>query len=223
MRGTGLWWRCKLYTPGKWTAAQLNVMALLGFTMLSLGSPIQHLNQLSYLRTSNRYCMWMNLQRGLKGGVTLPRNWSPMDTQICTFGISLRNFLACQRFSKGAAEGTYSCVHRGSILQQCDTTWNLWHAKRFLRELPKGHICVSLRDQFRHSVRHVLRCPHDRSKVPNFCIRVSIGFQLLDSGTPALRNIPATAPVNVERVLVGFLFNLFLFMNGEATLSRVYV
>ena len=28
MRGTGLWWHCKLYTAGKWIAVQLNVIAV---------------------------------------------------------------------------------------------------------------------------------------------------------------------------------------------------
>ena len=28
MRGTGLWWCCKLYTVGKWIAAHLSVMAM---------------------------------------------------------------------------------------------------------------------------------------------------------------------------------------------------
>ena len=31
MRGTGLWWYCKLYTAAKWIAAQLNVIAVTGF------------------------------------------------------------------------------------------------------------------------------------------------------------------------------------------------
>ena len=61
MRGTGLWWRCKLYTVGKQIAAQLYVMAVTGFAPLSPGLPTQRLNQLNYLphtltdRKVNRY------------------------------------------------------------------------------------------------------------------------------------------------------------------------
>ena len=40
MRGTGLWWRCKLYTVGKWIAAQLNVIAL---TKIFVPCPQDHL------------------------------------------------------------------------------------------------------------------------------------------------------------------------------------
>ena len=39
MRGTGFWWRCKLYTLWKWIAAQLNVMVVMGFVPLSPRSP----------------------------------------------------------------------------------------------------------------------------------------------------------------------------------------
>ena len=52
MGGTGLWWCCKLYTAGKWIAAQLNVMAVIGFVPMFPGSPpTQRFNQLSYLPT----------------------------------------------------------------------------------------------------------------------------------------------------------------------------
>ena len=42
-----------VYTAGKWIAAQLNVLAVIGFVPLSPGSPTQCLNQLSYLPTQN--------------------------------------------------------------------------------------------------------------------------------------------------------------------------
>ena len=49
VRGTGLWWRCKWYTVQTWIAAQSHIMAVTEFIRLSPGSPIQCLNQLSYL------------------------------------------------------------------------------------------------------------------------------------------------------------------------------
>ena len=52
MRGTGLWWCCKLYTVGKSTVTQLNDIALAWFVPLSPGSPSQCRNQLNYLPTS---------------------------------------------------------------------------------------------------------------------------------------------------------------------------
>ena len=42
---------CKFYTTRKLIAAQLNMMAVPGFIPLSPGSPIQGLNQMSYLTT----------------------------------------------------------------------------------------------------------------------------------------------------------------------------
>ena len=56
IRGTDLWSCCKLYTAGKSIAAQLNVMAMTGFTPLSWGSPTQCLNQMNYLPTSRVEC-----------------------------------------------------------------------------------------------------------------------------------------------------------------------
>ena len=48
MRGTGLWWCCKLYTTGTWIAAQLNVIALTLFIPLSPGSSSQCLHRLRW-------------------------------------------------------------------------------------------------------------------------------------------------------------------------------
>ena len=47
-------WHCRLYAAGKWSAAQLNVMVVMGFVPLSPGAPTQWLNQLSYLLTHPR-------------------------------------------------------------------------------------------------------------------------------------------------------------------------
>ena len=68
MRGTGIWWHCKIYTAGKWIAAQLNVMAVTWFVHLSPGSPTQCLNQVSYLPTLWNY----DSARRVAGEIQLP-------------------------------------------------------------------------------------------------------------------------------------------------------
>ena len=49
MSRADFWSRCKLFTAGKWIAAQLNVMGVTQFVPLSPGSPTLCLNQLSPL------------------------------------------------------------------------------------------------------------------------------------------------------------------------------
>ena len=52
---TGHLWCCKLFREGKWIAAQLNVMAVKGFILLSPRSPTQCHSQLSYIPTLSPY------------------------------------------------------------------------------------------------------------------------------------------------------------------------
>ena len=73
MRGTGRWWCCKLYTAGKWTAAQLYVMAVTGFITrvtkpTELSSHTQHYKGLRWLWTgTSRNTSWYHLtERSVK-------------------------------------------------------------------------------------------------------------------------------------------------------------
>ena len=108
MRETGLWWRCKLYTEGKWISAQLNVMTVTGFIPLSPWLPTHHLNQLSYLPTHSWYdlicCQDIKLTTNLTGrggrigrARTLragDRGFEPGRVKPMTYKIDTCHFLA---------------------------------------------------------------------------------------------------------------------------------
>ena len=74
-----------------------------------------------------------------KGGVTLSRNWSPMDTRICPLGRSFGNIWHAKHFPKGLPKGHI----RVSIgVQSWDSVMPpeiFGMPKQFSKELPKGH------------------------------------------------------------------------------------
>ena len=72
------WWHCKLVTAGKWTATQLNVMAVTRLVSLSAVSSTQRLNLLSYCPPP----MHIRSTCGINHPV-----W--MTTEICMFYIML--------------------------------------------------------------------------------------------------------------------------------------
>ena len=105
----------------------------------------------------------------LIAGVTLCRSWSPMDTRICPFGSSFRDFLACQRFPNVSRSWCRSRRNTTSVhMIAYDALKNvlmvLWCLTMILRSLPNfGRVWgllnrVSIYSQLRHSVALALEC-----------------------------------------------------------------
>ena len=135
------------------------------------------------VNTLSYWCLHLNAD------LTLCQTWFPMDTQICSCSSPFGKSLTCQEIPKGATEGTYLCVHRGSISGQCDATLKMdkWIAQ-CVPDLPwsspicthKIAICESTSSQLRQSMTPECHTPvsHSDTKIHKRTEKDQISIQI---------------------------------------------